>query len=214
MLTLIIGNRNYSSWSLRPWIAMRAFDIPFETVVIALDQPDTATRIREHSPSGRVPVLMDRGQAIWDSLAICETMAERHPEKHLWPVDPQARAWARSVACEMHSGFAKLREHMPMKVKERFRDFDWTPAREDVKRIDEIWTRWRRAYGGRGPYLFGAFTIADAMYAPVVFRANTYGFPLSEESAAYRDTMLAHPAMKEWAADAAAEDFRMARYEK
>ena len=214
LLNLYIGNHNYSSWSLRPWLALRAFDIPFTAHVIPLDQADTDRKIREVSPSGRVPVLVTPEGTVWESLSICEYLADRFPEKNLWPIDPRARAWARSVSNEMHAGFSALRTQCPMNIRLQTRDFEPnTETRADLERIDQIWTECRRAFAARGPYLFGAFSIADAMYAPVVFRTQTYGLRLSPEATDYRDTMLKHPALQEWAKAAHAETFKMPRYE-
>ena len=213
-LKLVIGNKNYSSWSLRPWLALTQAGIPFEEEVIPLDQPDTAERIRRVSPAGRVPVLLDGDLAVWDTLAICEYVAERFPEKRLWPEDRRARARARSVAAEMHSGFTAIRTHCPMKFKERFpasplRD----DVREDVERLTRLWNECRREFGAAGPFLFGAFSIADAFYAPVVSRFKTYALPASGEAAAWMEAVWNLPAVKRWGEAAAAERFHMKRYD-
>lgn len=204
-LTLVIGSRNTSSWSLRAWLAMVASGLPFEEVVIALHRPDTAERIRRWSPSGKVPALLVDGEAIWDSLAICEFLAEKVPS--LWPADPLDRARARSVACEMHAGFAELRRFMPMDVTARFSP----PGKllrgvaRDVQRIAWIWNDCRERYAERGPFLFGGFSIADIMHAPVVSRFVTYGVPLDPVSEEYVETMSSVPAMRAWAEAAALE---------
>jgi glutathione S-transferase len=213
MLKIVLGNKNYSSWSLRPWLVLEHFGIPHEEVVVALDQPDTAANIRRYSASGRVPCLMTEGLAIWDSLAICEYLAETNPDKPLWPKDPKARAIARSVSAEMHSGFTSLRNQLSMK----FRDsIPRTPSKEtqaDIDRIVEIWTDARARFGKGGRFLFGDFTIADAFYGPVVSRFKTYGVPLSGAAKDYYDAMWALPAMQKWLADAKAETLRAPLHE-
>ncbi len=202
--TLVIGNYNLSSWSLRPWLVMKQLGIPFDTVKVDLKSsgdkpPDVKAEILRHSPSGRVPALKHRGLTVWDSLAICEYLAETFPEKRLWPEDKAARAIARSVSAEMHSGFMGMRTKMSMNFKGR------TPLAEipaeaagDVKRIQEIWSNCRQQYGTLGPYLFGGFSIADAMYAPVVSRFTTYGVKADSASKAYMDTVWKMPAMQDW----------------
>ena len=159
MPTLVIGNKNYSSWSLRPWIAMRQAGIGFEEVLIPLDEPDTKARIAEYSPAGKVPVWTDGAATVWESLAILEHLAERFPGAGLWPEDPAARAAARSVAAEMHAGFHALREACPMNMRKRFAERDRGPAvARDVSRIDQIWRDCRGWFGAGGPFLFGPFT--------------------------------------------------------
>lgn len=205
-MKLIIGNKNYSSWSMRPWVMMKHAGIPFEEVLVQLRQPDTAARIREHSPSGRVPCLVtDAGETIWESLAILETLAERYPQHGLWPQDAAARAHARAVASEMHGGFGELRTHMSMNIRARWPGRGATPgALADVARVDEIWTDCLKRYGG--PFLFGeTFSIADAMYAPVVMRFVTYAPALSEPARAYVERIAALPAVREWIAGAGQE---------
>jgi glutathione S-transferase len=211
---IVIGNKNYSSWSLRPWLVLEHSGLPFEEQVIPLDQPDTAAEIARFSPAGRVPVLVDGDVTVWDSLAICEYLAEQHPEKALWPRDRAARAMARAVSAEMHSGFTGLRSHWPLKLKESF------PARPppqeaqgDIDRILAIWNDCRRRFGRAGPFLFGAFSIADAMYAPVVSRFRTYGLKPGGDAGAWADMMWALPAMQKWAAGARAETYGMKRYD-
>ena len=203
-LTLVIGNRNLSSWSLRPWLLLRHLGLPHRVVTIPLRQPDTPLRIRRHSPSGKVPVLRVGDLAIWDSLAIAEWLAERHPE--LWPADPALRALARSVSCEMHSGFPALRTFLPMDFTARFGPPGKLLAEveADIERIVAIWASCRRA-AGAGPFLFGEFGIADAMYAPVCSRFTTYAVPLERAAQAYVDTVMALPAMQEWGRLAHAE---------
>lgn len=212
--TLVIGNKKYSSWSLRPWLLLVHGGIAFDEVRIALRKPDTADRIREHSPSGRVPVLHAGKLTIWDSLAIAEFLAERHPNSVRWPADLEVRARARSVSAEMHSGFSALRQNMPMHCDAYYPGAGRTPeVLADIARITEIWNDCRARFGAGGPFLFGAFSIADAMYAPVVFRFRTYGVELDAVCRAYVDTMTALPAMQRWLAEATAEIDTIAEYE-
>lgn len=203
MLTLVIGTKRTSSWSLRPWLALKSAGIPFEEVVIGLRRPDTRANILRHSPSGKVPLLKDGALLVWDSLAICEYLAERFPETHLWPDDREARAVARSVSAEMHGGFMPLRNALSMDMK-----LTVPPAAppldvaENIARIGELWSDCRRRFGKGGPFLFGAFTIADAMYAPVVSRFRSYGVTTDAVGTAYRAAVEALPAWKEWSAAA------------
>lgn len=213
-LKIVLGNKKYSSWSLRPWLALKHTGAPFDEIVIGLDLPTTAAEIARHSPSGRVPVLLHAGLTIWDSLAICEYLNEQFPRAQLWPADAGARALARSACAEMHSGFAALRNALPMRFVERFPAAPLAAeVRADIERICAIWTECRRRHGASGPYLFGAFSIADAMYGPVVSRFKTYAVPLQGAAAAYADALWSHPAMQEWGAAAEKEDLRAARYE-
>ncbi len=212
--TLIIGNKNYSSWSLRAWLAMAASGAAFDEVRIPLDAPDTRARILEHSSAGRVPVLHDGGLTIWESLAICEHLAERFPGAGLWPADPAARAQARAVACEMHAGFAALRRGMPMNCRARLPGKGRSPAVDaDIARIAEIWRECRARFGAGGDFLFGGFGVADAMFAPVASRFTTYAVGLDPVSQAYVDAVLARPAMQAWYAAARAEPERIEREE-
>jgi glutathione S-transferase len=204
---LYVGYRNYSSWSLRPWLLMRHFGIGFAEHRVPTGHGPTAAHLA-YSDNGLVPCLHDDGFRIWDSLAIAEYLAERHPG--LWPADPRARARARSVSCEMHSGFGRLRAEMPMNVRKKYKGA--SPSAEvsaDVERVSAIWIDCRdRFASGAGPgrpWLFGDFSIADAMYAPLAWRFDTYNVPLRGAAAAYRDALLAHPAMREWERDAYAE---------
>jgi glutathione S-transferase len=188
-MLLVIGNKNYSSWSLRPWIAMKVLGLAFDEVRIPLYRPGSKEQILRHSPAGRVPILRDGDTVVWDSLAILEYLAERH--RQLWPADATERAKARAVSAEMHSGFAKLREHMSMNTRKRYAGKGRTPeVLADIARIDDIWGQ------AKGPFLFGGFTAADAMYAPVVLRFRTYEVEVRKKS--YMDAMLALPAMREW----------------
>ncbi|NIR30944.1 MAG: glutathione S-transferase family protein [Gammaproteobacteria bacterium] len=203
---LYIGNRNYSSWSLRAWLALKRTGAAFEEVVIPLDRPDTARKLRAHSPSARVPVFKHGRRTVWESLAIAEYLAEQFPTARLWPREPAARAVARAVSAEMHAGFVALRARMPMDVRGRYPGIGRTPeVAADIQRIVELWTECRRRFGGGGEFLFGRFTIADAMYAPVVSRFVSYGVTLDGKAAAYRDAVWRWPAMREWVQAAARE---------
>jgi glutathione S-transferase len=206
-LTLVIGDKNLSSWSLRPWLLMKQAGVAFTEELILLDRPETKREILKRSPSGRVPCLVDGDLAIWDSLAIAEYLAEQYPEKSLWPAEVRARAVARAVAAEMHSGFANLRKEWPMKfAAEGLARPMSAEVAADVARIAEIWESCRRDFGAGGPFLFGRFSIADAMYAPVVSRFVTYGpVELPPRAAAWRDEIRTLAAMKEWGAGARAE---------
>lgn len=206
-LKLVIGDKNLSSWSLRPWFAMRQAGIPFEEDLILLDRPETKAEILKRSPSGRVPCLIDGDLAIWDSLAILEYVSEKFPDRGLWPADARMRAVARSVSAEMHSGFASLRKEWPMKFAvEGLRKPMSAEVSTDVARIAEIWDGCRRDFGAGGPFLFGRFTIADAMFAPVASRFATYGpVELPARAADWRDEIWSLAAIKEWGEGAKAE---------
>jgi glutathione S-transferase len=203
MYTLYIGNKNYSTWSLRAWVLLKAAGIPFREQMISLYAPDTPALIRPVSPNGLVPCLHDGDVVVWDSLAIAEYLAERHPG--LWPADAIARAWARSVAAEMHSGFADLRREFSMDVRVRQPRVPSPEVAEDIARIDAIWHEGRQRFGPGGDYLCGSFGVVDAFWCPVAFRFQTYGVAPEGASAAYLRTLLALPAMVEWAAAAAKE---------
>ncbi len=214
-MKIVLGNKNFSSWSLRPWLVLEQAGIPYEELVIPLDQPTSAAAIARFSPAGRVPVLLDGDLTVWDSLAICEYLAEQHPQKRLWPADRVARAVARAVSAEMHSGFAALRTHCPFKLKETFAPKPLArEVQDDVDRIVAIWEDCRRRFGAGGPFLFGAFSIADAMFAPVVSRFHTYGVKPTGAAGAWADMMWGLPAMQKWAAGARAETYTMARYQQ
>ena len=213
-LRLIIGNRNYSSWSLRPWLALRHAGLGFEEEVIPLDLPDTRARILARSPAGRVPVLIHGDTTVWDSLAIIEYVAELAPEAGLWPRDPHARAMARAIAAEMHSGFPAMRRALPMNIRRARRPVAGGDEVEaDLERVREIWRPTRQRFGQGGPFLFGAFTAADAMYAPVVTRFDTYLVPVDERCAAYIEAIQTLPAMVEWNAADKAEPWSMPRHD-
>lgn len=205
-IELVIANQNYSSWSLRPWLALKQTRMPFSLAVIPLKQESTKAQILARSPSGKAPALVHDGLTVWDSLAICEYLAELAPDAGLWPADRAARATARSVSAEMHSSFTALRSNMPMNIRGDLPGWGRAPGvADDVARIEAIWTDLRQRFGGEGPYLFGGFTIADAMYAPVVTRFKTYGVQINPTAQAYADAVLAHPFMQEWTAAALAE---------
>lgn len=208
MLRLVIGDRNFSSWSLRPWLAAKQAGLAFEEIRVRLRCAATKADILKHSPSGKVPCLIDgAGDAqmvVWDSLAICETLAEQAPT--LWPAARAARAEARAISAEMHSGFAALRNAMGMDICASYPGAGRTPEVDaDIARIVAIWENCRARYAAGGPFLFGSFSIADAMYAPVVWRFTTYAVDLPPASRAWMDVMLALPAMREWQAGALAE---------
>ncbi len=208
--TLVVGTKRFSSWSLRPWLALKMAKLPFEEIGIALRKPDTKDQIKQHSPSGKIPLLkIEDGpcvESIWDSLAICETLAERHPDAKLWPADAAARAQARCVVAEMHSGFPDVRSILPMDIGARHPTPELGDAvQAQTARIIAIWEAALAAHGSGGGFLFGNFSIADAFYAPVVTRFETYGISLPERSQAYAQQILALAAMQEWRAAAAAE---------
>ena len=205
-LVLVIGNKAYSSWSLRPWLLMKQAGIAFEEIRLSLYAEGAKQKLLEHSAAGKVPVLKDGDMTVWDSLAICEYLAERYPEKQLWPAQPAARARARSISAEMHSGFTNLRNQMPMNVRREIPGRARTPeVAADVARVETIWNECRSRHGADGPFLFGAFCIADAMYAPVASRFRTYGVALAGAGAQYAAAIHALPAMREWIAGAHAE---------
>jgi glutathione S-transferase len=198
-LKLIIGNKNYSTWSLRSWLLLKEAGIDFEEYRIALDEADSAAEIARFSPSGRVPVLMLGEQPVWDTLAIAETIAERFPEKELWPEDAGAKAHARSVSAEMHAGFSTLREAMPMNCRAMGRRVSLPDAlATDIDRILHIWSDCHRRYGSRGDWLFGNFSVADSMFAPVVLRFRTYGINLPESASNYPRRLLESESLQDW----------------
>jgi glutathione S-transferase len=215
-LKLVIGNKNYSSWSMRPWLALRASDIAFEEVFIPLytDNKADKERILSFTRSGKVPALIDGDITVWDSLSIIEYVAERFPQAKLWPEDRAMRAHARSISAEMHSGFMALRSECPMNLHRPIRAVALSDdARANIARIQEIWVDCRKRYGKQGPFLFGAFSGADAMYAPVAYRFRTFGIELAGEANVYMDTMLALPAVEEWTSAGLAETLRIERVE-
>ena len=207
-MKLVIGNKNYSSWSLRPWIAMKALGIAFEEIVIPFGEPignpEFKAKLAAYTPAGKVPVLLDGETRVWETLAILEYLAEKFPEKQLWPADAPARAAARVLASEMHAGFSALRGECPMNIRRPIKARAISAAAQaDVARIEAMWKEARARSGG--PFLFGNFSAADAMYAPVVTRLNTYGISVRRDSRDYMDAVLALPAFAEWRAASIAE---------
>ncbi len=213
--TLVLGNKNYSSWSVRAWLAAKRTGVAFDEIVIPLDQPSTVSAIAAHSPSGKVPVLkMADGLLVWDSLAIGEYLAERYPEAELWPAAEEARAVARAVVAEMHAGFQALRSQCAMNVRARKPARFRTPELEaDIRRIVMLWNDCRRRFGGEGPFLFGAWTLADAFFAPVVSRFVTYRVGVDTVCQAYMEAVLETAAVKEWFAAARAEPWTAPKFE-
>jgi glutathione S-transferase len=213
--TLVIANKTYSSWSMRAWLALRATGQAFDEVVIPLDRPETRQRILAYSPTAKVPCLIDGDVTIWESLAICEYLAERFPAAGLWPADDRARALARAVSAEMHAGFATMRRELPMNCRASFppRAIEGSELKADIARVQALWADCRGRFGQGGPYLFGGFGIPDAMYAPVVTRFITYGVPIDATSRAYCEALVAHPLVAQWLAEARAETIRIEKYE-
>ncbi|GGK22200.1 glutathione S-transferase family protein [Salinarimonas ramus] len=214
-MKLVIGNKLYSSWSLRPWILMRHYGLAFEEALVPLDRPDTKARILAHSPAGKVPVLIDGEATVWESLAILDHLADRHPDLPIWPRDVAARAHARAIAAEMHAGFQRLRAALPMNLGKSYAHVDrGEGVAADVARVVAIWRDARSRFGAGGPYLFGAdFGAADAMYAPVVTRLDTYSWPVDPDIRAYMDAVLALPAFVEWREAALEEEWVLAHDE-
>ena len=212
-MQLHIGNKNYSSWSMRPWVLMRQAGIAFEEVMVRFDgfspQSQFKQRVGALNPAGKVPILVDDGLVVWDTLAIAEYVAERFPEHQLWPRERAARARARSVCAEMHSGFSALRSACPMNIEARLPEIgaivlrDQSGVRDDLDRITQMWSTLLREHGG--PMLFGAFSVADAYYAPVVMRLSTYELPVPEDVAAYMQRVVELPGVQAWIADALRE---------
>ena len=204
MMQLYIANKNYSSWSMRPWLVLKAFDLPFEEIQLNFPcergEGDFKQRVLEINPNGKVPTLLDRGRLVWDSLAICEYLAEQYPEQALWPRDVQQRAWARSISAEMHSGFTDLRSLCGMNIRANLAEVgaklwqEHSGLRQDVARIEHIWAERPAA----DSFLCGEFSIADAFYAPVVTRFMSYALPVSVESRHYMQRVMQHPAMQAW----------------
>lgn len=208
------GNKNYSSWSMRAWLALRASGVRFEEAAFHLGEPGVRDRIRRHSPTGRVPALRHHDLTIWDSLAIGEYLAERAPGASLWPARRESRAVARSVCAEMHSGFQALRQHMPFNVRRSSPGKGRAPGvQDDIVRICQIWGDCRRAYGDGGPFLFGQYGLPDIFFAPVVSRFTTYEVELDEVSSSYASTILHHPDVAEWFEAARAEEWIEPEYD-
>lgn len=217
-LTLAIANKVYSSWSMRPWLVMRHFEIVFDEIVIPMDLEMSKAEMLRHAPTGKCPSLAEGEITVWDSLAIIEYIAESYPELPVWPRDRAARAMARSLAAEMHSGFMALRRNMPMNMKRRptklqFERETQAAVDADVARLESAWARARHRFGAGGPFLFGAFSAADAMFAPVVNRLQIYDVAVGRDTRVYMDAIMALPAWRDWEAEAAAEGWRLDRIE-
>jgi glutathione S-transferase len=213
-MKLVIGNRNYSSWSFRPWIAMKAAGIPFDEEVISLYVEGSREQILKHSPGGKVPVLIDGDIHVWESLAILEYLAEKFPDAGMWPKDQQARAHARVISTEMHAGFVPLRQECGMSFWRPPAKRTLSPAAQaDVARVQEVWTNARTKYGAGGPFLFGKFSTADAMYAPIVQRFIAYDIDVSAPAKAYMQVMTALPAWAEWRRAALRETWVIPKFE-
>lgn len=211
-LTLIIGNKNYSSWSLRPWILLTQSEIPFTEIVIPLREAGSKEKVLQFSPAGKVPILLHGDLKIWESIAIAEYIADLFPEKKLWPQDLKARALARAISAEMHAGFMDFRKACPMNVKAR-KPTEFSPeVQRDITRITSMWIDCRKQFAQQGPFLFGHFTIADAMYAPIIWRFNTYGATCDGLALEYFKTMRDLPAMKKWEEAALAEKWVMPQH--
>ena len=207
MYILYIGNKNYSSWSVRPWVLMKTAGIAFREERIALYESGSSERVREVSPSGKVPSLRDGDTVVWDSMSIAEYLAERH--QGLWPDDAKARAWARSASAEMHSGFSNLRNEFGMNVRLRVKKTPSLAVSEEIARIVALWADGRKRFGAGGDFLCGAFGIVDAFWCPVAFRFQSYGVSLDGVADVYCRRLLALPAMRKWAADAVQERERL-----
>lgn len=213
MLKLVIGNKLYSSWSLRPWMVLSHFDLPFEEETIPLRMPESRGRMLEFSPSGKVPTLIDGDVTVWESLAIIEYLAEKFPGSAIWPKNVNARAHARAVSNEMHSGFQALRQACPMHLGARFATPEITePLQAAIDRVEDIWSEARNRFGGGQPFLYGAFSAADAMYAPVVTRFDSYQIPVREATRTYMDAVLTHPSFVAWRDAALAEPWSIPDY--
>jgi glutathione S-transferase len=213
---LVIANKNYSSWSLRGWLALKQSGAAFEEIVVPLRVPETRELMMRHSPSGKAPCLIDGEIVVWESLAIIEYLAEKFPAAGLWPSDAGARAHARAISSEMHAGFLAMRKAMPMNIRESLPGYGMSldGVQADINRIEAIWRDACSRYGADGGFLSGAFSAPDAMYAPVALRFKTYGVTLGESAAAYVEALLAHPPIAEWIAAAKAEPYMIPDYEK
>jgi glutathione S-transferase len=211
MPRLIIGNKVYSSWSLRPWLLMKALELPFEETVVPLYRSDSKSRLLQYSPAGKVPILIDGAVTVWESIAIIEYLAEKHPRAGVWPRDAGARAHARAICAEMHAGFAALRQACSMNLGKRFAMRDRGEAvAQDVARVTAIFRDARAQFGTNGAFLYGDFTAADAMYAPILTRLDTYSVPVDDVSRQYMDSVLQHPAFRAWREAALAEPWIIA----
>jgi glutathione S-transferase len=205
-LTIVLGNKNYSSWSLRPWLLLEHHNIPFDEIRVLLGRDDTNDQIARHSPSGLVPVLKDGDRTVWDTLSICEYVSETLLGNRGWPEGEADRARARSISAEMHSGFFAIRKTLPLNCRRRLEGFEPTPeAGSEIRRVADIWRQCRETHQQLGPWLFGEFSIADCMYAPVALRFATYGIGLEALAHQYQQTVCQHPAIVRWVEQAAAE---------
>jgi glutathione S-transferase len=214
-LRLVIGNKNYSSWSMRPWLLMRQLGIEFEEIQISLRQPGSLERKLSYSPAGKVPILIDGEMRVWESLAIVEHLADLFPEKRIWPADAEARSAARAVSAEMHAGFGHLRIDMPLNCRAHSPGAGHSDgAREDIERICAIWRECRGRHGAGGEFLFGEFTAADAMFAPVASRFQTYGVEPEGEEAEYAQAVLTLPAVRDWVEAAHAEPWTIPKFDR
>jgi len=206
-MKLIVGNKNYSSWSLRAWLLLAELDLPFEEEALSFNDPTFDAKLRRYEPAETVPILIDDGTVVWDSIAITEHVAERFPDRGVWPSEPQARALARSMCAEMHASFSTLRAALPMNITARLPGLGWNVrVQEDVERITALWQAARSRFGSAGPFLFGRFSAADAFYAPVATRFVTYDIELPAAAAAYVAAITALPSMQRWTQAAAAEN--------
>jgi len=213
-LKLVIANKAYSSWSLRPWILLTHFGIAFEEIVVPLASPETRARLLAYAPTAKAPVLIDGEVTVWESLAIVEYLAERFPHLPIWPRDKAPRALARALSSEMHAGFVALRQHCPTQFLRPVRKRALTPDVEaNVERLEHAWRDARAKHGAAGPFLFGAFSAADAMFAPVVNRLNIYDVPVAADTRDYMDAVRTLPAWDAWIAGAEAEPWRIAEYD-
>lgn len=204
-LQLVIGNKTYSSWSMRPWLVLKHFEIPFEEILVKLDQPDTRQEILKYSPSAKVPALIDDGFLVWESMAIIDYLAEKFPDKKIYPDEMKSRTRMRSLCLEMHSGFAAMREHLSFHAKKHFPNFDTSKAQKDIERVKEIWSECLE--NSKGPFLFGEFGAIDAMFAPVVGRFKTYDVSLKGPLLEYSNKVMILPAVREWYTGALQENF-------
>ncbi len=213
MLTLVIGNKRYSSWSMRPWILMKEFEIRFEEIMVPLYREDSKSVLFEQSPAGKAPILRNGDMSVWDSLAITEYLADLYPDLPIWPRDLTTRAHARALACEMHSGFAALRNECCMNFGRAPRSLSLSEtARADADRIDAAWRDALARYGG--PFLFGDFSAADAMFAPVVLRLESYMIPMSDEAQRYMNSIKSLASWREWSLSATGEEWRLPQFER
>ncbi|MBD2626901.1 glutathione S-transferase family protein [Trichormus variabilis] len=213
-LTLVIGNKNYSSWSLRPWLVMKHFNLPFQEIRVPLYTSDSLSQLQQYSPSGKVPVLLHDNETVWDSLAICEYLAETFPHLHCWPEDKSARILARSISAEMHSGFQTLRQNMSMNCRNKYPGKGLVSGvQQDIDRITDIWQECRQKFSVSGDFLFGNFTIADAMFAPVALRFVTYDVQIDPVSRDYVEAILSLPAIQEWITAAKSETEVISKFE-